>query len=86
MIVNLVAVWTFIYNSFLFYSELFQISQIFENVFRKLPDSVVLQPSDKKDRIILTDKCFHIFQLLCDFGGGGGWGIRRYPVSAPLSP
>ena len=29
------------------YSQLFQISQIFENVFRKLPDSVVLQPSGK---------------------------------------
>ena len=30
------------------YSQLFQISQIFENVFRKLSDSVALQPSDKK--------------------------------------
>ena len=38
--------------SFLLYSQLFQFSQIFENVFRKLPDSVALQPSDKKDRII----------------------------------
>ena len=30
------------------YSQLLQISQIFKNVFRKLSDSVVLQPSDKK--------------------------------------
>ena len=87
MIVNLVAVWTLIYNSFLFYSELFQISQIFENVFRKLPDSVVLQPSDKKDRIILQINVFISSNCYAISGGGeGGWGIRRYPVSAPLSP
>ena len=42
MIVHLVAVWTLIYNSFLSYSQLFQISQIFENVFKQLPDSIVL--------------------------------------------
>ena len=29
-------------SSFLSYSQLFQTSQIFENVFRKLPDSVIL--------------------------------------------
>ena len=45
MIVHLVAVWTLIYNSFLSYSQLFQISQIFENVFKKLPDSIVLSYS-----------------------------------------
>ena len=30
------------HNYFLSYSQLFQISQIFENVFRKLSDSIVL--------------------------------------------
>ena len=50
---------------FLLYSQLFQISKIFENVFRKLPDSVVLQPSDKKDRII---RQINVFIL----GRGGG--------------
>ena len=46
---------------FLLYSQLFQISQIFENVFRKLPDCVVLQPSDEKNNTAVIGKCFHIF-------------------------
>ena len=45
------------------YSQLLQISQSFENVFRKLPDSVVLQPSDKKNNTAMIGKSFHIFQL-----------------------
>ena len=71
MIAHLVAVWTLIYNSFLFYSELFQISQIFENVYRKLPDSVVLQPSNKKDRIILQINVFISSSCYAISGGGG---------------
>ena len=49
------------HNYFLSYSQLFQISQIFENVFRKLPDCVVLQPSDEKNNTAMIGKCFHIF-------------------------
>ena len=59
------------HNSFLLYSQLFQISKIFENVFRKLPDSVVLQPSDKKDRIIRQINVF-ISSNYYEFSGGGG--------------
>ena len=51
------------HNYFLSYSQLFQISQIFENVFRKLPDCVVLQPSDEKNNTAMIGKCFHIFLL-----------------------
>ena len=54
---------------FLLYSQLFQISKIFENVFRKLPDSVVLQPSDKKDRIIRQINVF-ISSNYYEFSGG----------------
>ena len=56
----------FFVNTILFssYSQLFQISQIFENVFRKLSDSVVLQPSDKKNNTAMIGKFFHIFQVL----------------------
>ena len=62
------------HNSFFFfllYSQLFQISKIFENVFRKLPDSFVLQPSDKKDRIIRQINVF-ISSNYYEFSGGGG--------------
>ena len=55
------------HNSFLSHSQLFQISQIFENVFRKLSDSVVLQPSDKKNNTAMIGEFFHIFQVLWVF-------------------
>ena len=60
------------HNSFLLYSQLFQISKIFENVFRKLPDSVVLQPSDKKDRIIRQINVLSYLLIVMSFRGGGG--------------
>ena len=40
-------------------------------MFRKLPDSVVLQPSDKKDRIIRQINVF-ISSNYYEFSGGGG--------------
>ena len=52
---------------FLSYSQLFQISQIFENVFSKLPDSVILQPSDKKNNTAMIGKCSHIFRIMTSF-------------------
>ena len=55
------------HSSFLSYSQLFQTSQIFENVFRKLPDSVILQPSDKKNNTAMIGKCFHIFRFMTSF-------------------
>ena len=55
------------HSSFLSYSQLFQTSQIFENVFRKHPDSVILQPSDKKNNTTMIGKCFHIFRFMTSF-------------------
>ena len=52
---------------FLSYSQLFQISQIFENVFSKLPDSVILQPSDKKNNTAMIGKSSHIFRFMTSF-------------------
>ena len=43
-------------------------------MFRKLPDSVVLQPSDKKDRIILQINVFISSNCYAISGGGGGGG------------
>ena len=46
-------------------------------MFRKLPDSVVLQPSDKKDRIIRQINVFISFNYY-EFSGGAGGGVEEF--------